>query len=113
METLNTTVDFQSISSDDLNNMLSKFYAEASPKSSEKREKELTEPLAQEYHKNSMKNIRAAINRHVRDLERDFDIVKDKIFRKANDILDGKLKTVLKKDFRVRQNTKRSSLIRI
>lgn len=47
---------------------------------------------AQEYHKNSFKSIRAGINRHLRDLDRDLDIVRDKGFRKANDILDGKLK---------------------
>ena len=52
---------------------------------------------SQEYHKNSMKNIRAAINRHIQDLDRDFDIVRDKGFRKANDILDGKLKSSLQK----------------
>lgn len=39
-----------------------------------------------------MKNIRAAINRHLLDLERDMNIVKDKEFKSANDNLDGKLK---------------------
>lgn len=39
-----------------------------------------------------MKNIRAAINRHLSDLERDMNIVKDKEFKSANDTLDGKLK---------------------
>ena len=43
-----------------------------------------------------MKNIRAAINRHIQDLDRDFDIVRDKGFRKVNDI-DGKLKSSLQK----------------
>jgi hypothetical protein len=43
-----------------------------------------------------MKNIRAAINRHIQDLDRDFDIVRDKGFRKVNDI-DGKLKSNLQK----------------
>lgn len=47
---------------------------------------------AQEYHKNSFKSIRAGINRHLRDLDRDVDIVRDKAFRKSNDILDGKMK---------------------
>lgn len=39
-----------------------------------------------------MKNIRAAKNGHLSDLERDMNIVKDKEFRSANDTLDGKLK---------------------
>ena len=52
---------------------------------------------SQEYHKNSMNNIRAAINPHIQYLDRDFDIVSDKGFRQANDILDGKLKSSLKK----------------
>ena len=43
-----------------------------------------------------MKNIRAAINRHIQDLDRDFDIVRDKGFRKVNHI-DGKLKSSLQK----------------
>jgi hypothetical protein len=42
---------------------------------------------SQEYHKNSKKNIRAAINRHIQDLDRDFDMVCYKGFRKANDKL--------------------------
>lgn len=52
---------------------------------------------SKEYHKNSMKNIRAAINRHIHDLARDFDIVRDKEFRKANETLDGKLKKNLER----------------
>ena len=43
-----------------------------------------------------MKNIRAAINRHIQDLDWDFDIVRDKGFHKVNDI-DGKLKSSLQK----------------
>ena len=39
-----------------------------------------------------MKNIRSAINRHLKDLDRDLDIVRDKEFRKSNDIIDGKMK---------------------
>ena len=52
---------------------------------------------SQKYHKILMKNIRPAINRHIQDLDRDFDIVRDKGFRKANDILDDKLKNSLQK----------------
>lgn len=52
---------------------------------------------SQEYHKNSMKNIRAAINRYIQDLDRNVDIVHDKGFRRAYGILDGKLKGSLQK----------------
>lgn len=38
-----------------------------------------------------MKNIRTVINRHLADL-RDINIVKNKKFKSANDILEGKLK---------------------
>lgn len=43
-----------------------------------------------------MKSLRSAINRKLHDLERDFDIVRDKQFRKSNETLDGKLKSNLK-----------------
>ena len=98
MEALDQTVDFETIQSDELNNLLGKCYAESAPKFSEKRSKEMPQAQSQEYHKNSMKNIRAAINHHIQDLDRDFDIVRDKGFRKANDILDGKLKSSLQKE---------------
>jgi hypothetical protein len=55
-----------------------------------------------------MKNIRAAINRHIQDLDRDFDIVRDKGFRKVNDI-DGKLKSNLQK--RLSRPTKHKEII--
>ena len=41
MEALDQTVDFETIQSDELNNLLGKFYAEAVPKFSEKRSKEI------------------------------------------------------------------------
>ena len=47
---------------------------------------------AQENHRNSFKSIRAGINRHLKKIDRDIDIVGDKTFRKANETLDGKLK---------------------
>ena len=59
---------------------------------------------SQEYHKNSKTNIRAAINRHIQDLDRDFDMVCDKGFRKANDKLK---KIIFKKDFLVRLSTRK------
>lgn len=39
-----------------------------------------------------MKNIQAAISRHLVDLERDMSIVKDKEYKRANDTLDDTLK---------------------
>jgi hypothetical protein len=53
-----------------------------------------------------MKNIRSAINRHLKDLDRDLDIVRDKEFRKSNDIIDGKMKQNLSLGLSRRQNTK-------
>ncbi|XP_056001561.1 uncharacterized protein LOC130048610 [Ostrea edulis] len=85
-ETFGVEIDFFTIDAADLNSKLSKFYAEARPKIAS-----ITTENT-EYHKNTMKNIRAAINRHLADLERDMNIVKDKEFKSANDTLDGKLK---------------------
>ncbi|XP_052105474.1 uncharacterized protein LOC127738312 [Mytilus californianus] len=97
MEALDQVLDFATTETEELNNVLGKFYAEATPKFSEKRGKEMSTAQSKEYHKNSMKNIRAAINRHIHDLDRDIDIVRDKEFRKANETLDGKLKKNLEK----------------
>ena len=47
---------------------------------------------AAEYHKNSMKNVRAAINRHFKDIGRQIDIVKDIEFKSSNTMLSSKLK---------------------
>ena len=44
------------------------------------------------YHKNTLKNSRAAINRHLNDIGRSVDIVRDKEFKTANQTLDGMLK---------------------
>lgn len=51
---------------------------------------------AAEYHKNSMKNVRAAINRHLKDIGREIDIVKDIEFKSSNTMLSSKLKFNLK-----------------
>ena len=40
----------------------------------------------------SLKNIRGAINRHFQDIGREIDIVRDKYFKPANRALDGNLK---------------------
>ena len=43
-----------------------------------------------------VKILRSGINRHLKNLDRDLDIVRDKIFRKANEVLDGKIKQNLR-----------------
>ena len=50
----------------------------------------MSEEQSAEYHKNSFKNVRAAINRHMKDIGRDVDIVRDK------ELLNAKLKQNLK-----------------
>jgi hypothetical protein len=62
---------------------LGRFYCEARPKSQNDQ---------QLYHKNSLINIRSAINRHLANLKRQIDIVHDKEFKTANGILDGLFK---------------------
>ena len=90
-------VDLTQISKADLNEKLKVFYAEACPKETESRKRKFTdERIAGEYHRNTMKNARAAINQHFRDINRRVDIVKDLDFQEANDMLDAKVKTNLK-----------------
>ena len=60
------------------------------------------------YHKNTLKNSRAAINRHLNDIGHSVDIVRDKEFKTANQTLDG----MLKLEHQDPQNTKRSSIQR-
>jgi len=53
----------------------------------------LPEAQAEEYHKNTLKNVRAAINRHIQvECGRSINIVIDPEFKKANNMLNGKLK---------------------
>ena len=84
-------VDMEAISSRDLADRLMRFYCEARSKSSEV------------YHKNTLINLRAAINRHLADLKRNIDIVKDPDFKTANGVLDGLFKE------RVRDGTSKST----
>ncbi|XP_061191035.1 uncharacterized protein LOC133199206 [Saccostrea echinata] len=74
-------IDFETVSPTQLNKLLEKFYCEARP-----------EKDGQVYHKNTLKNLRAAINRRLGDLKRSVDIVKDKEFRSSNGVLAGLLK---------------------
>ncbi|XP_062590519.1 uncharacterized protein LOC134252097 [Saccostrea cucullata] len=85
-------VDFMSINADELASLLTKFYCEAKPKQTNARQNSLPSELAGEYHKNTLKNIRAALNRHLQDLGRNLDIVNASEFKVSNKILNGLLK---------------------
>ncbi|XP_069129354.1 uncharacterized protein [Argopecten irradians] len=79
-------LDLKEISANELNTKLGKFYCEANPQVNEKKHKNKQH---EEYHKNSMK---AAVNRHLSDIGRNMDIVKDSEFKLANKLLSGMLK---------------------
>ena len=76
---------------------LRKFYCEARPKHVEKRGQSMPALYAAEYHRNTLKNIRAAINRHLHDPDIDVDIVRDKELIHANRALDGTMKDQTKR----------------
>ena len=83
-EKFGNEIDLETVKKEELNDLLRWFYAEVQPKEKENKN--------QEYHKNTMKGIRSALNRHLSDIGRDVDIVHDKTFKQANGILQGKLK---------------------
>lgn len=58
----------------------------------EKSWKSLVLLLSPTYHKNTLKNIRAALNCHFTDIGRQMDIVRDPAFKPANRILDWFMK---------------------
>ncbi|CAC5424288.1 unnamed protein product [Mytilus coruscus] len=91
-ERLQKIVDFNTITEENLNESLRKFYAEAQPKNLNKRIQSMPENMAHEYHKNSLKSVRSAINRHLKDIGRNIDILRDKDFKLANSMLSAKLK---------------------
>ena len=66
---------------------LTKFYCEARP--------QVKDQEQQEYHRHTLKNIRGAVNRHLQDIGRNIDIVRDKEFKLANKTMDGVLKSRL------------------
>ena len=66
---------------------LTKFYCEARP--------QVKDQEQQEYHRHTLKNIRGAVNRHLQDIGRNIDIVRDKEFKLANMTMDGVLKSRL------------------
>ncbi|XP_060083742.1 uncharacterized protein LOC132562993 [Ylistrum balloti] len=76
-------LDMAAVSVLDLAELLRKFYYGARPNN--KRNE-------QAYHSNTLINIRGAINRHLANIHRNIDIVRDKEFKHANGVLDGLLK---------------------
>ena len=91
MESLGHVIDLETIDGSQLATHLSKFYCEARPKPSKN-----TAP--KDYHRNTMINIRGAINRYIQNIKRvpPIDICKDKEFKTANGVLDGLLKEQMK-----------------
>lgn len=96
METTGSITDLDTIGKADLNEKLHHFYGEAKPKHLEKRAKNMPNEHASVYHKNTLKNVRAALNRHIKNLNRQFHIVRDIEFRKSNIILDSTLKMMVR-----------------
>nr|XP_022306586.1 uncharacterized protein LOC111112973 [Crassostrea virginica] len=91
LETNGCLMDMETVEPLVLANSLGRFYCEARPQPKKSQSHEYTEE-PHLYHKNSLINIRAAINRHLADLRRDIDIVHDKEFKTSNGILDGLFK---------------------
>ena len=83
LETCGVPADLRTIPVGELANTLKHFYAEVRPKT-----------VGEIYHRSSLINLRAAINRHIQDIQRapPIDIVRDKEFKPANGVLDGLLK---------------------
>ena len=88
MELFGHTADLTSITSEDLASKFWKCYAEIRPKPKDNS----ADPDNREYHRNSLINIRSAINRYLADNKRHIDVTKDKEFKTANGVLDGMLK---------------------
>lgn len=97
MEVFGATLDMQTVDVSTLADHLSRFYCEARPKGKlddgdddgDDDDNDDDEPL---YHNNTLVNIRGAINRHLADIPRNVDIVRDKEFRTANGVLFGVFK---------------------
>ena len=70
METSGSITNFNNIEKAERNEKLHHFFAEAKPKTNEKRAKSMVDEHVQVYHNNTLKNIRAALNRHIKDLNR-------------------------------------------
>lgn len=90
-ETFETEIDMATISKDDLLRKLGQFSCEVKPQPQET-DGQKAETKDQEYHKNTLKNIRGAVNRYLSDINRDIDIVNDREFKEPNKIFNGLLK---------------------
>ncbi|WAR22574.1 hypothetical protein MAR_016548 [Mya arenaria] len=82
-------LDFYTVTKDNLAEKLRKFYCEANPKQNGHREKVLPAHQANEYHRNTMTNIKCDKS----DIDRNVDIVRDPEFTKSNRTFDGHLKS--------------------
>lgn len=89
-------MEFETVPSDILAIFLRKFYCEAKPKKTSSRKEKHLHVQAEHYHKNTLKNLRSALNRHLKDLGRNIDIVRYKEFKSANHTLDGMMKVMTK-----------------
>lgn len=81
-------LDFLVVSVDNLASIIGRFYCEARPKNVDTRATSLKQEHAEEYHKHTLKNIRAALNRHLQDIGRDIDIVRDRQFKTCKKTLN-------------------------
>lgn len=86
-----TCIDITNIEKEELCIILRRFYCEASPKESAARTKKFGNS-ANLYQKNTLKNIRSGVNRHLSDIGRNIDIVNDAEFKSANRTLKGYIK---------------------
>lgn len=92
----NEPLEFETVPSDVLAIFLRKLYCEAKPKESSSRKEKHLHAQAEHYHKNTLKNLRSALNSHLQDLGRNIDIVRNKEFKSANHALDGMMKVMTK-----------------
>ena len=96
MEVFSEFLNFEPVIPDVLVQKLRRFYCEAKPQNTAKRAEDLTLAQSENYHKNSSKSMRSAINRHLQDLGSSIDIFRDMEFKSAKNTMDRMLKTMTK-----------------
>ncbi|KAL5007571.1 hypothetical protein ScPMuIL_016377 [Solemya velum] len=87
LEVAGEPVGLETVDPPTLGRLLAQFYCEARPAKPQP-----GNPSGHLYHRNTLINIRAGINRKLADLNRNIDVVRDKEFKYANGMLDGLLK---------------------
>lgn len=87
LEVAGEPVGLETVDPPTLWRLLAQFYCEARPAKPQP-----GNPSGHLYHRNTLINIRAGINRKLADLKRNIDVVRDKEFKYANGMLDGLLK---------------------